>query len=190
MIQTAGSSGHLDAHPEQGPQQFISRLGKDKALAATQLRLRAIDLIEQRAGESSDFRRISAYRYSENPRDEKQLSDEMDAAEQIGLTVRWSPQVPLPYRALGYEVLNMGRFQSMAYLERLLHIFLEKGGQLFEHSVASGPVGEHPSELEVGQAKIQFENVICTVHCNYTDAMHIYLQTPAYQSYVLAARVQ
>lgn len=187
---TAGSSGHLDAHPEQGPQQLISSLGKDKAMAATQLRLQAIDLIEQRAGEHCDFRRINAYRYSENLRDESQLHNEMDAAQQIGLAVRWSPQIPLPYAAVGYEVLNMGRFQCMAYLERLLHIFLEKGGELFEHSVASGPVGEQPTELDVGDAKIQFENVVCAVHCNYTDAMRIYLQTPAYQSYVLAARVR
>ncbi len=84
----------------------------------------------------------------------------------------------------------MGRFHCMAYLERLLQIFLEKGGELFEHSVASGPVGENPTQLDVGDAKIQFEQVVCAVHCNYTDAKRIYLQTPAYQSYVLTARVR
>ncbi len=187
---TGGSSGHLDAHPEQGPKQFISALGEDKARIATRMRQEAIDLIEKRSAASSDFRRISAYQTSENPRDASQLRDELEAALRIGLEARWSERIPLPYAAVGYEISRMGRFQSMNYLENLLQIFLEKGGQIFEQSVASGPTESHPTELEVGDARIQFEHVVCAVHCNYTNAMRIYLQTPAYQSYVLCARVK
>lgn len=187
---TGGSSGHLDAHPEQGPKQFIVSLGEDKARLATELRLRAIDLIEQRANSDCDFRRIDAYQYSEQSEDEHKLRDEMEAAVRIGLDVEWTNAVPLPYQATGYKISHMGRFQSMAYLESLLEQFLDKGGQLFEQSTASGPIEEYPTQLEVGKARIQFEQIVCAVHCNYTNAMRLYLQTPAYQSYVLTARVK
>ncbi len=187
---TAGSSGHIDAHPEGGPSKFIKALGEDKAREATKYRLDAIDLIEQRADNRCDFKRIKAYQYSENPRDESALMEELAAAKKIGLRADWAKSVPLPYSTVGYAIENMGRFQSMAYLERLLELFLEKGGKVFEHSVASGPVEEHPTELKVGDGKIEFEQVVCAVHCNYTNAMRIYFQTPAYQSYVLTARVK
>lgn len=187
---TTGSSGHLDAHPEQGPRKFITALGEEKACLATRVRLDAIDTIERRADSRCDFQRISAFQYSERAEDEGSLRDEMKSAATLGLQVKWPGRVPLPYAAVGYEISGMARFQSMAYLERLLQIFLEKGGKLFEQSVASGPVEEHPTELEVGDGKIQFERLVCAVHCNYTDVMRIYLQTPAYQSYVLAARVK
>ena len=187
---TGGSSGHLDAHPEQGPKKFIIALGLEKARTATQIRLDAIDSIERRALGRCDFQRISAFQYSESIDDERSLRDEMESAATLGLRVNWPGKVPLPYAAVGYEIGGMARFHCQAYLERLLEIFLEKGGKLFEQSVASGPVEEHPTELEVGTGKIQFEQVVCAVHCNYTDVMRIYLQTPAYQSYVLTARVK
>lgn len=187
---TAGSSGHLDAHPEQGPKKLIDAMGEDKARAATALRLEAIDVIEQRADDSSEFRCVTAYKYSENSKHEPALREDLDAANRIGLNASWSTKVPLPFDAIGYEISGMGRFQCMGYLECLLQIFLEKGGKIFERSVASGPVEKHPTELEVGEGRIQFEQVVCAVHCNYSDVLRIYLQTPAYQSYVLAARVK
>ncbi len=187
---TAASSGHVDAHPEGGPTKLVKSLGEDKARVATQFRIDAINLIEQRADSRCDFKRIKAYQYAENVRDESVLMEELDAAKRIGLKANWVKNVPLPYSAIGYEIDNMGRFQSMAYLERLLQLFVEKGGKVFEHSVASGPVEEQPTELKVGNGKIEFEQVVCAVHCNYTNAMRIYLQTPAYQSYVLAVRVK
>lgn len=187
---TGGSSGHLDAHPEHGPKRLIGALGEEKARIATALRQGAIDLIGKRSGSECDFRRIDAYQYSENKRDEESLREEMDAAGRIGLEVQWADQVPLAYQAIGYKISRMGRFQSVGYLESLLQTFLDKGGKLFENSVASGPVEEHPTELKVGDAKIRFEQLVCAVQCNYTDAMRIYLQTPAYQSYVVTARVK
>lgn len=187
---TAASSGHLDAHPERGPRKFIKALGEDQAREAIRLRLDAISLIEKRADNKCDFKRIKAYQYSENAKEESSLMEELAAAKKLGLKANWTEKIPLPYDAIGYEIEGMGRFQSKAYLDRLLQIFLEKGGIVFEHSVSSAPVDEQPTELEVGEGKIEFDQVVCAVHCNYTDAMRIYLQTPAYQSYILAARVQ
>lgn len=187
---SAASTGHLDAHPERGAKTLIDAIGEESAREVTRLRLEAIDQIERRSNNSCDFKRISAFQYSENKRDQAALHEDMEAANVIGLHATWSKRLPLPFDTIGYEIGRMGRFQSMEYLECLLQIFLEKGGKIFERSIVSAPVGEHPTKLRVGTGSIQFEQLVVAVHCNYSDVMRIYLQTPAYQSYVLAARVK
>ena len=187
---TGGSTGHLDAHPESGPRRLLKDLGEEKARKATKYRLDAIDAIEERANNSCDFKRVSAFSYSQRAPDSSTLQEEFAAARTIGLDVTWREDVPLPFDATGYEISHMGRIDSMAYLNRLVERFIEKGGIILERSVASSPVDEHPKELKVGEGVIRFEQVVCAVHCNYTGALRIYLQTPAYQSYVMAVRVK
>ena len=188
---TGGSTGHADAHPEMGPVALIEMLGEEKARQYVRYRQEAIDKIESRSTPESDFRRISAFEYSENESDEESLRSECEAAAKIGLRARWVGRIDgLPYKAIGYEIENFGRFDSLAYIRGLADRVTAAGGKIFEKSIASGPMEPHPTSLKVGDGQIEFEQLVCAVHCNYTDALRIYTQTPPYQSYVLAARVE
>lgn len=187
---TAGSSGHLDAHPEMGPLKLIDQIGVEKAISYTSMRLSAIDLIEERSKGETDFARLPAFRYSEHPDDASQLGDEYEAAGQIGLDVTWEDQVPIVPAAFGYRIANMARFNPARYLNRLVEIAVECGVTLFEKTLVSGPTEEQPKSLEAGSGSIDFEQVVCATHCSFTSGIPLFAATPPYQSYLLVAKVR
>lgn len=197
---TGGSSAHLDAHPEVGPSKLISLLDAELAKAYTRMRLQAIDTIERRASAGCGFNRVPAYFYTEDASREKQMREEFDAAKKIGLDVSWCPSVPIAAAACGYEISNMARIDILQYLFDLADAVEAAGGVIYENTMVSGPVEKDVRELETtstcvaetGAVKgvVKFEDVVCAVHCNDTSAQRLYVQTPAYQSYVLAARVR
>ncbi|TWU16847.1 Gamma-glutamylputrescine oxidoreductase [Allorhodopirellula heiligendammensis] len=197
---TGGSSAHLDAHPEIGPVKLISRLGIEDAAKYTSMRLRAIDVIEHRATAGCAFQRVPAYFYSENPAHEKRLRDASQAAGQLGLDVQWCDSVPIASAVCGYAIANMARIDIQQYLHELADAVEAAGGVIYENTMVSGPVEKHPAELETTSTctvgaervtgKVTFGDVVCAVHCNDTSAQQLYLQTPAYQSYVIAARIK
>lgn len=201
---TGGSTGHLDAHPEAGPSKLVSHLGLEKVRSMVTARQRAIDLIEQRSTPECDFRRIPAYRFSDNPvvkenqagdpppqlQSARDLEADMQAAADAGLSVQWTQTTPVPRGGFGYRVEGMARLNCLTYLHHLANLVVERGGTIYEQSLASGPVESKPTHLKVTGGAIHFDHVVCAVHCNYSDVMRTYLQTPAYQSYVVAVRVE
>lgn len=186
---TGGSSGHLDAQPEMGLQKLEQALGREKAREYVSLRLNAIEAIAHRADEASRFRRVPAFQYTENKHEVQSLQNELSAAGSLGLPAQWQEAVPFPGAVAGYRIDHMGRIDCLAYLRRLADLVVEAGGHIFERSPVEGPTGEHPTSLRAGSGQVNFDQVICATHVNITDALRLYFQTPAYQSYVLAALV-
>lgn len=201
---TGGSTGHLDAHPEQDALPLVKKFGLENGQKVIAERLRAIDTLEQRCTPECDFQRLPGYRYSESPlvtenkagnppptiSTPEELKADMQAAADLGLSVEWCASVPIARGGFGYRIDNMGRMDSFAYVQHLADLVVQHGGRIFENSCASGPVEKEPTELKIGDAVIEFEHVVCAVHCNYSDVLRTYFQTPPYQSYVLAARVK
>jgi glycine/D-amino acid oxidase-like deaminating enzyme/nitrite reductase/ring-hydroxylating ferredoxin subunit len=186
---TGGSSAHLDAHPELGPSRLLDKFGVEKAGVYTRMRLDAIDTIRSRCDETCEFSQVPGFSYTENADDIESLRAEFESAAKIGLTVTWHDHVGLPKAAGGYSVAGMARFDPIAYLNRLASLVEENGGTIFEHTLVSGAIEPHPNSLKTSGGKVSFEHVVLAVHCNYTDSMRLYLQTPAYQSYIIAANV-
>jgi glycine/D-amino acid oxidase-like deaminating enzyme/nitrite reductase/ring-hydroxylating ferredoxin subunit len=187
---TAGSSAHLDAHPEMGPRKLLGKLGADAASTFTALRLAAIDLIEKRSHGNSEFARVDAYHYSESHDHESILKDECDAARQIGLSASWSGNVPIERSVCGYRIANMARFDCRKYLQRLTEIAVQHGVTIFEKTLVAGPTEDHPTSLSTNGGKVAFEHVVCATHCNFAGGNLLYAATPPYQSYILVAKVR
>jgi len=186
---TTGSSGHLDAHPEMGPKQLLDKLGLDLAREYVKMRLRTIQRIQSIAGDSCDCVSIPAYQYSENLSDQASLHDDMEAGKEIGLNATWADIIPIPKAKVGYKIDGMARIDSSLYLQQLAIAAVQQGVQIFENSLVKGSSEENVKTLQVGEGEVHFEHVVSATHSNFTPALHIYAATPAYQSYVLTARV-
>ncbi|WP_164103271.1 FAD-dependent oxidoreductase [Candidatus Laterigemmans baculatus] len=186
---TAGSTGHLDAVPEQGARKLIKDVGLEDARQVVDLRLKAIDAIEQRSDANCDFVRIPTYQYSERRRDEESLRDDCDAAADLGLAATWSNSIPLEHAACGFTIQGMARFHCGRYLERLADLVVDAGGKIFEHTKVQCPTEKHEPELSAGGGRIEFEQAVIAVHSGYTASLRVYMMIPPYQSYVLAARL-
>lgn len=186
---TGGSSGHLDAHPEMGPSQLIKRMGDEGAVDYTRMRSNAINTIERRR-KRSEFTRVPAYYYTENRKSVDKLRAEFEAAQQIGLEVVWDDSVPIANAIAGYRIENMARIDSFAYLLEMAELFSQSGGKLFEQTLVSSPQDERSTCVEASGGNINFDHIVFAVHCNFTPAQRLYLQTPPYQSYVIAAKIE
>lgn len=186
---TAGSTGHLDAGPEQGPRKLIDDIGLEDARQVIDLRLKAIDAIEQRCDAKCDFVRIPAYQYSESGSDRESLRDDCDAAAELGLAATWGETIPLEHAVCGYTIERMARFHCVHYLQRLTQLVVAAGGRIFEHTKVEAPKEKYVNQLSAGRGEIQFEQAVVTVHSAYTASLRVYLMVPPYQSYVLAARL-
>ena len=135
---TAASTGHLDAHPEFGATKLIDKLGLEGAKQYTRLRLTAIDRIEQIAADTSDFKRIDAFQYSEKEADLDSLRKDCEAAQQIGLLADWTDDVPIAKASGGYRIESMARINTALYLKRLTQLAVERGVTIFEKTMVTG----------------------------------------------------
>ncbi len=186
---TAYSTGHLDATPEIGAIKLIDRFG-DKARSITDLRVAAIDFIEQHASRDSDFRRISGFHYTENEDHEPQLRREQVAHNEIGLETTWHDSIELPQAASGFEVPRMGRINSRAYLMALAKQVIDAGGTIYEDTLIPSPTEDGPTSVETDQGVIQFDDFVAAGGCNFAQSIWMHVQAPAYQSYVCAVRTE
>ena len=186
---TAASTGHLDAHPETRATDYLLKLGETTARQHTDLRLDAIDRIEKLACPRCDFRRIPAYQYCELESERVELEKDYEAAVKLGLQASWLENIPIPNAKCGYQVSSMARIDCGSYLRQLTDVAVDRGVLIFEKTLVAGPTEEHPTSLKAGDWEIRFKHVVCAVHCNYTDSLTLYAATPAYQTYVIAAKV-
>lgn len=186
---TSGSSGHLDAHPEMGPRKLLDKLGLELAREYVAMRQRAIERIKAIAGGECDCVPIAAYQYSERMSDERSLRDNMEAAIQIGLRASWADIVPIPRAKLGYKIEGMARIDTALYLQQLATIAVQQGVEIFENSLVKLSGDENAKTFQAGEGEVHCEQVVSAAHSNFTPVLHIYAATPAYQSYVLTARV-
>ncbi|WP_144057842.1 FAD-dependent oxidoreductase [Novipirellula maiorica] len=186
---TGGSTGHLDAHPEIGCGELLSKLGETGGREYVQLRQAAIAAIEHRAANDCDVTRVPGYYYSEHADDASSLRDECEAAARLGLPVEWCDKPPLPYASVGFRIDSMARMDSMAYLRRLTDLVVEAGGKIFEKSIARVSLEEQTRELPIGDGTAHFDHLVLAAHCNKSDSMLLDIETPAYQSYALLAVV-
>jgi glycine/D-amino acid oxidase-like deaminating enzyme/nitrite reductase/ring-hydroxylating ferredoxin subunit len=186
---TGGSTGHLEAHPEVEPATLLRQLGAEDGRAYVAQRMRAIEVIEQRADAASDVQRIPGYYYSERNDRTREIRKQMEAAMELGLQVEWTRDVPLPYAAEGFRIDHMGRMHAANYLKRLAELVVEAGGFIFENTFGQGSNAKHATTMQAGQGTLEFEHLVLAVHCNFSDVQRVYFQTPPYQSYVVAARV-
>ena len=185
---TGGSSGHVDAHPEMGPSQLLKQAGERAGRAFVNMRLQAIDAIEQRSLPGV-FHRVPAYQYTEDATTVESLRDDLAAAQQLGLQASWTEQIPMAGAIGGYRLEGMGRLDCYAYLRHLADLVQAAGGEIYEETLVHAPTAEQPTSLQTSAGEVRFQQVISAVHCNGSDSQRLYLQTPAYQSYVLAAKV-
>lgn len=188
---TSASTGHVDAHPETGASALIKKLGIDASRQYVELRKQAIDLIEQRATPDCDFVRVPAFQYSEDQADEHEIRREFESALTIGLDANWIGDLSsnVGHMKVGFRLKNMARVNAFAYQLALLERLTSKGGKVFEQTLVSAELEESGHSVRAGEGKAEFDHLVYAVHSNFTDAIRIDIQIPAYQSYALAAQL-
>ena len=187
---TTGSTGHLDAYPEMGIGQLIRDIGIDAARTYLAMHMKAIDVIEKRADDHCDLRRIPAYYYAEEILGDVLLKREFDSSIRAGLPATWVESYPVNHAKTGFRIDRMGRMDMSAYVKSLVSQVIASGGTIFEDSRVVTKMDDHPRQLKAGDGTAEFSQIVCCVHWNPTDSTMIDLQIPSYLSYSLVADLE
>jgi glycine/D-amino acid oxidase-like deaminating enzyme/nitrite reductase/ring-hydroxylating ferredoxin subunit len=189
---TGGTSGHLDAMPDQGAGKLIADFGESDARAVTRARSGAIDQIEAWCREldvNCDFHRVPAFTYSETAEGAAALEDECDAARRLGLDVALAAPAGLDFARGGFRIEGQARFHALRYLRGMAEFLHRQGVAIYENSRAAPPKDGQPCELEAGRGRVLAQDVLLCTHSCYLGISPIDLRIAPYQSYVLTARV-
>lgn len=191
---TGGTSGHLDATPDQGAARLIRQFGEPSAQAVTAGRLAAIGRIESWCRELAidcDFQRIPAFLYSESDKGAKDLEEERGALSRLGLQVVSEPSIGLPFpNAGGLRLADHARFHPLRYLQGLARAFCDRGGVNYEHSPAQPPHKQHSDTIRTDRGRVTAtRSVLLCTHSPFLGVSQFDARVAPYQSYVLTARV-
>ncbi|MEX1229541.1 MAG: FAD-dependent oxidoreductase [Planctomycetaceae bacterium] len=190
---TGGTSGHLDAHPEQGARQLIRDFGEAAARIVTLGRMAAIAQIESWSRAfafDSGFRRVPAYIYSETAEGAAELKADADAARLLGLVATPVVKVEIPFANFGgYRIENQARFHSLRYLSALAARVHGDGCTIYEQTRVKPPNDGGPCTIEAESHTVTADDVLVCTHFAFLGRSQFDMEIAPYQSYVMAVRV-
>ncbi len=189
---TGGTSGHLDAMPDQGVKKLGATFGETAARMVTQARMDAIEQIETWCREMTldcDFRRVAAYVYSESAEGAAALETECETARRLGLATAMTEPPGLPFAHGGFRIENQARFHSLRFVQGIADRLHRNGVAVHEQSQALPPKDGQPCELQTSGGRVSARDVVLATHSSYLGISGLDLLVAPYQSYVLTARV-
>jgi len=150
---SGGTSAHLNTVLDTPYTDIIRQHGLEKAGLVLESVRQAIADIESNVEDYAidcDFRRCQGYMYAQNEEEAKKMEDIKDAIAQVGITVKDSENVPVPFETMhGIVFEEQGSFHPTKYMLGLRKAFLELGGQLIENTLVQQVNEGADDKLEV-----------------------------------------
>lgn len=190
---TAFSTGHLTASIDADYSFISSRISKETAKQVAASMQEAISKIEDICREENiacDFVRLSAYQYTEDNKQVKELADEAQASEEAGLEIRLGDQIPLAFPVNKmFEIKNQAEFNALQYIHGLAACLVREGGQIFENAHVTDVDDKEPCVVTTDTGlQLRASQVVLATHTpiqfNITQAEML-----PYRSYVIAMKV-
>lgn len=172
---------------------LIEHFGQAKAQAYAQANQMAIEQIAEFVGTKQidcQFRRTSAYTYSDAEEDVEKIEAEVEAALKLGLPAVLTDETPLPFpvkTAVRFD--NQAQFHPRRYLLTLAQDIPGDGSYLFENTRVLDYTDDDPCLVTTEQGTIQARDVIVASHFPLNDKGLYATRLKPHRSYVLAARL-
>ncbi|WP_226682764.1 FAD-dependent oxidoreductase [Sutcliffiella horikoshii] len=195
-----GTTGHTTAKvtAQHGLiyDEFIQHIGQEKAklyYQANQEGLHFIrDLVDLKRIQC-DFSEQNAYIYSQTEQDDQKVMKEFEAYQKLGIDGDLTYDIPFTLETKSVVVMkNQAQFHPLLYLKVLVDGIVEKGGEIYEHTVATDV--EESRGLSVvtkNGAKIECEYIVAGSHFPFYDGKGFFFtRMHAERSYVLAVKTE
>jgi glycine/D-amino acid oxidase-like deaminating enzyme/nitrite reductase/ring-hydroxylating ferredoxin subunit len=191
--ETGKTTAHLTEALDVRYHALIYKFGIDGAKLAAAGQRNAIDRIAQFCAElgiECDFRRVPGYLYADDTAQIRELDQEAQAVEKLGLAASLTSEVPLPFsvtRALKFE--NQATFHPRRYLNGLAAAFARAGGQLYEDTQVVGLEDGSPCRVTTEHGTVRAREVIVAAHVPISNRVFLQTKLAAYRSYAVAFEV-
>ena len=177
-------------------QELEKALGEDAARAYGEANQTAVELVAAIANEHGiecDLRRIAAYTYAESEDGAKQVRDEAELTQRLGLPGAFTESTSLPFPVQG--AVRFGEqllFHPRKYALGLAALIPGGGSHLFEESRAAGideVDGRYVVEVD-GGATVEAGHVVIATLLPFHDPGGLFAKASPSRSYALAAKIE
>ena len=176
--------------------KLINKAGEEKAKQYATANQKAIELVEKIVSENNiqcDFKRLSAYVYTNENEYIQKLENEVKAAIRLGIPAEYTDRLQLPFNVKGaMKFENQAQFHPRKYLLALAAAIVGDDCRIFEQSRAVKFIeGEPHTVITDNGAKIKARSVVLASHYPFYDLPGLYF-TRIYpeRSYLLGVRIK
>lgn len=139
----------------------------------------AVDFIEKivrENGFSCEFKRTTSYLYATTDKGMRELQDEYDVCEEIGIDCEFFNELPIPIDIKGAIAFNnVAEFNPKMYCDCLGELITKEGGRIYENSPIIEVERGAKCTIKTRQGKnIQCSNLILASHYPFYDGASFY----------------
>jgi glycine/D-amino acid oxidase-like deaminating enzyme/nitrite reductase/ring-hydroxylating ferredoxin subunit len=136
-----------------------------------------------------DFFRRDMYVYAENQEEREQVLKEVEAAQQLGLSVSFEEKAPFPFKTTGsIRYKNQAQFHPRKFLLALLKKHPKV--QVFENTRALDIQEGDPCQVITDKHTINAKQVVVATHFPIWDPSLFYARMAPYMDYAIAVEVE
>ncbi|MFS0862320.1 FAD-dependent oxidoreductase [Fredinandcohnia sp. 179-A 10B2 NHS] len=195
-----GTTGHttakITAQHDLIYDEFIRNFGKSMARLYYEANTEALQFIKKTVEEHQiecDFKEQDAYLYSTTDEYEQKIKTEAEAYEKLGIDGGIVHSIPFDIEVKNAIVMkNQAQFHPVKYLAHLTKIIKEKGGLVFENTVAVNvEPGVKPTVLTRDGNRVTAGFVLSCSHFPFYEGLGLYsARMYADRSYVVAVKAK
>lgn len=195
-----GTSGHttakITAQHDIIYDEFIRNFGKSKARLYYEANMDALHFIEKTVQEHQiecEFQQQDAYVYSTTEEYAAKIESEAEAYKTIGIEGGLVDQIPFNIQIKNALIMkNQAQFHPVKYLAHLATIIKEKGGFIFENTVAVNVENdEKPTVLTRNGNRVSAGFILSCSHFPFYEGLGLYsARLHASRSYILAVKTK
>lgn len=192
-----GQTGQTTAHltelldtPYSTLLQDFGEKGARLAAASSRAAIEQIATLVEELGIDCGFQRVPLFRYAETERELRELEEEVSAASEAGLLVRFTPDVPLPFPVRGaMRVEDQAQFHPRQYLLALAERLEGDGCLIFEDTRVVDVKDGKPCRVVTEHGTVTATDV---VEATTTPLNKVFLHTKLYpyRTYSVAGPLQ
>ncbi|MBB6448288.1 glycine/D-amino acid oxidase-like deaminating enzyme/nitrite reductase/ring-hydroxylating ferredoxin subunit [Geomicrobium halophilum] len=194
-----GTTGHTTAKITAQHGLIYDELihfGKSKARLYYEANTEAMNFIQNTIDHyqiNCDFSRQDAYIYATTHQYRKKIEKEAEAYEQLNIEGDLVHDLPFNIDVENALVMkNQAQFHPLKYLAHLVKVITDKGGLIFEHTVAEHVErGEEATVLTRGGPRVTGGHILSCSHFPFYEGVGFYFtRMYADRSYVVAAKTK
>jgi glycine/D-amino acid oxidase-like deaminating enzyme/nitrite reductase/ring-hydroxylating ferredoxin subunit len=195
-----GTTGHttakITAQHDLIYDEFIQHFGKSTARLYYEANMEALQFIQKTVEEHQiecDFKVQDAYLYSTTDEYAQKIRTEEEAYKKLGIDGGIVESIPFDIKVKNALVMkDQAQFHPVKYLAHLTQIIKEKGGLIFEHTVAVNvETGEKPAVLTRDGNRVTAGFVLSCSHFPFYEGLGLYsARMYADRSYVVAVKAK
>lgn len=165
---TGGTTAHLNTLLDTPYTDIIKNFGLEQAKLVAASAKKAISMIEsniQEHGISCEFERTNAFLFSQNEKQDKELTDIHDACHQVNVNAKYIHELPVP---MGFgkilQVADQGKFHPLRYLYGIASAFEDAGGVIRQDCRVQKLDENEPIEIQTSCGVFYAGSVIYATH--------------------------